>query len=335
MNEELVEECCGDEEPVDSIPAIKPPCSHDSCSFVWSKLSETGGKLGGEVRLRGGQTIQLDAACEPGEECGALACFVDQDGKFLGIDINLIGNPETLEDIGCTDDDGNDLYVNPIRRIRQADGSCGLGGLPIPLFPNVCESQAGCPVAIGEGQEGGTTAGCSSMCVSLKNESCYPMLMTPTIAINSANLGQGPLRYRLIPEVNGDTQTPINVFSGSGSCCETEPAGSGKTSEDGGADTTSAGDPAHTHEGGAHDHDGPSHTHTMVGDNSSQDYSGTVTPEQVTIQPGETLEYCIRTDVEYTDDFSGSASFNAGDIRLCISGASIVTPETIATIEGN
>jgi len=145
------------------------------------------------------------------------------------------------------------------------------------------------------------------------------MEVQPSVSIESARLGNSPITYRVTPKVNGEDGDPIEVFSGGGGCCETQSAGGGETSSDG--------DPAHTH-------DGPSHTHTMASSNADQVYSGTVTPSPVTVQPGESLEYCICQDVIYEDDFDGQAKFNVGTIRVCLRGQSIVNSTTIAALEG-
>jgi hypothetical protein len=283
---------------------------------MWALLSETGGKLGAHVRLRGGQKIQLEGE---DDNCGALACFTDADGNFLGIDIVLAGDPAVLEGVDCTDQDGNNLYSNPLRKIRQEDGSCAVGGLPIAVTDFKCESTTGCKVSLGDNEKGETEAACVELCVTYTNPSCYPMNVQPSVSIESARLGQSPIVYRIRPKVNGEDGDYINVFSGGGGCCETNEAGSGQTSQNG--------EPLHTH-------DGPSHTHTMVGSDSASIYSGTVTPGPITIQPGEQIEYCISQDVIYEDDFDGTAAFDVGNIRLCLNVQSIVNAETIAALEG-
>lgn len=324
--------CCDTENQVEGIPAEKPPCTEDTCSIEAVPLNEAGGKLAFKARTVGGNENQLAADEAAG---GVIECVYDADGNPLGLNVGLAGRPALLNGVACVDADGDSLYENPIREIRQTDGSYQLGGLPFPVIDNVCESDSGCDVALGEGQTGNTRAACTSLCATLENTSCYPMLMTPTIAIESARLGQAPITYRVTPQINGVEQDPIEVFSGGGGCCETEPAGSGETSTEGGQDTSSGGDPAHTHEGGSHSHDGPSHTHTMTGDGADSVYSGTISPEPVTVQPGESLQYCITTDVIYEADFSGAVDFNVGNVRVCVLGQSIVNATTIAALEAS
>lgn len=309
--------CC-DGGVVESIPDVKPPCSQDSCSWVWSKLRDTGGRLSGMVRLRGDQTVDVGVDCQDPDECGVIACY-ENNGDPLGLDVRLYGDPATLEEIDCLDDEGNNLYSNPLRKIRNPDGSCGLGVLPFPVQDKVCVEEDACESFLGEGQEGDVFSGCAkSVCVSITNPSCFPIVVTPSVTIQGAELGAAPVTYEVQPNINGQFDSKFPIFSSIGEC-SMNAAGTGETS--------SSGDPAHTHEG-------PSHSHNLDCGEARSTYSGTVNSLPVEVQPNESFSYCITPSIRYDGDVGGNVQYNYGQIIVCLDYASKVTPETIAALEG-
>lgn len=310
--------CC-DEDDVSSYPADPPPCTESTCSFVWRTLRESGGKLSGYVRLRGGSlTKQVGDDCLNEEDCGVLRCYVDRDGNDQGIDIDLFGDPTTLEDVTCLDEDGNSLYTNPLRRIKNVDGSCSLGTLPFPIQDTICSEGAGCDGFAPPGQDGDVHEGCApQVCATIENRSCYPMIVVPKMTIEGAELGGGPVRYEVQANTNGNFEEKIPVFSSAGGCTATM-AGTGATS--------SAGDPAHTHEG-------PDHTHT-VDCGGGATYTGTTEFAPVEIAAGASFTFCITPSIRYTGQVDDAFPLDFGKVRVCVDGRSKLTPETIAALEG-
>jgi hypothetical protein len=321
--------CCDPEvDPGDGYPAEPPPCTYESCSIGFLPMTVTRGALGAYVRLfgqSGASSERLPESCDPEDECGLLRCYIDSDGKNLGLGISLKGSPAALE-VDCTDEEGNDLYVNGLRAIKNPDGSCSLGTLPIPLQGKVCVDGSGqCTTTFPPGQEGdvfGSSAdgGCGpNPCVSLTNEGCFPMVVTPKITITGARLGPG-VTYQIQPNVQGNFEDSFDAFSNNAGDCTVSDAGTGATS--------SAGDPEHTHEG-------PSHSHTVNCNEGDQSYSGTIDRPLIQLGPGETLEFCASVSIRYDRDNEGGGLLNFGTVNVCLDYSSLVTPETIAALEGN
>ena len=171
MDDDEIADCCSDEEPT-GFPDLKPPCTVDTCGFEWASLADTNGRLGGSPRLRGSQPTKVVGddcdTCDDAEDCGVLRCFEDADGNQQGIDVDLFGDPITLGGVGeCVDENGDSLYENPLRRIRNIDGSCSLGVLPFPVQDIVCNEELGCGGLAGEGEADTVFTGCArQVCTS-------------------------------------------------------------------------------------------------------------------------------------------------------------------------
>lgn len=320
-------ECC-DDGPVDTgpgIPAMPPPCVSESCSIGVTNLSESKGTLRFFSKWLGGRGRPLlERVTEGFEEAGIMRCFIGPDGDTLGSGVSFFGNPATIA-VECLNEDGEDLYVNPVRRIRNRDGSVSLGGLPIPLQGKVCaEGQGQCTSQFPPGEEGesygsSNDGGCGpSPCVELTNRSCYPMLVTPRISVIGARLGPG-VTYQLQPNVQGNFQPSFPVFSNTQGECSTIAAGNG--------DTSSGGDPSHTHEG-------PSHSHTVECVTGAETFSGTIDRPLITLAPGGTLKFCVATSIVYERTVEAGGELNFGTVTVCLDYTSEVTPETIAALEG-
>ena len=267
----------------------------------------------------------MGEACDPADECGVLRCFADQDGKTLGVGISFAGNPDAI-DVDCTDEDGNSLYVNGIRKVRNDDGTCSLGTLPIPLQGKTCvESGGQCTTQFPPGEEGSSygsdaDGGCGpAPCTEITNQSCYPMIVTPKVTITDARIGPG-VTYQIQPNIQGNFGAAIDVFSNTQGGCTATAAGTG--------DTTSGGDPAHTHEG-------PSHTHTIDCAGGPETYSGTIDQPIVQIAPGETFKFCANASIKYERTVQDAGELNFGQVTACLEYTSLVTPETIAALEGS
>lgn len=321
-------------------PVIPPPCIHESCSVTPLTLDQTGGALGFEVRTRGGSLQkQLDATCDDPEDCGVIRCFIDPENNPQGLDVDLFGDPDRLDGVDCVNpDDGSNLYVNPIRRITNDDGSCSLGALPFPVFDIQCDTQEGCDGFYPPPSDQSATVyeNCGpELCTTITNFGCYPMLVVPKLTMIGAEV-TGPVTIEYQPNANGEFGNKFPVLSGSGFTCDSNSAGSGET---GAAEleTAGGGDPSHTHGIADHTHSGPSHSHTINCEASGRNTdSKTIEFDHVTIQAGETYNYCVTGSLRFDDpDYDQGGTVNYGQrVRLCLEGRSIINQDSIAQLEG-
>lgn len=324
-------------------PTFPPPCVMETCSIRPLPLDETRGRQGSEVRTRGGsRQIQLDATCGDPEDCGVLACYTDPEGGFQGLDVALYGDPERIDGIDCTDPDtGADLYINPIRRFTNPDGSCSQGALPFPVSDTVCEPVDGCdgyyPPPGSLTSDVWTNCG-PSICAEIKNMGCYPMLVRPTLEIFGSEI-EGPAQIEYQPNDVGGEGFGEKFATARGvwiACEETSTAGSGETSASGDAATSAGGGDSHTHDGPSHTHGGPSHTHDVdCVVKGGGVFSGVVPFDPVEIASGETYQFCVEGSVRFLEpDWPTGGVVNYGQVRLCLSGASIVNADTVGAFEG-
>lgn len=321
--------CCEDDEAVDQgsgFPALPPPCVGETCSIGVLPRNQTAGKLAMFARLFGRSASETITA-QHASEGGVLRCVNDPDGALLGLDVALADNPEALN-VSCTDADGVRNYVNGIRRVRSADGTYGLGTLPVALQDRVCVEGGGtCQGLYPEGQAG-STYGSSSITdcgpyleTTITNQSCYPMSVTPSISVTGARLGPGPVTYQLQPSIQGQAQSAFGIGSSNGqSSCSMLSAGSGATSD--------GGEPVHNH-------DGPAHVHTLECTSGSDNvFSTTVTRAPITLGAGESLQYSVQGSLLYLEDVATPGALDFGQVLLCLDYKSVVTPTTIAALEG-
>lgn len=333
--------CSDCEDGGEGVPAIQPPCTVDTCSTIALPLDETGGKLGFITRLRGSKGAafikRLKAGCDDPEDCGVLRCFVDADGNNQGLDVDLFGDPPLLTGVDCVDGDGESLYVNPLRRFKNVDGSCSLGVLPFPIQDLVCVEGGGCDGLYPVGSAGDVFEGCGpSICVNVVNVSCYPMIVVPKMTIEGAELGNAPVTYEVQPNINGSFQSKIPIVSGAGFACDMGNAGTGATTVDGDGDTAAGGADNHVHGITEHSHDGPSHSHSLDCSGTGRStYSGTTEFAPVEVAPGDDFTFCIDASMRYDGDVEEPGQLNYGTLRVCLDYRSKVTPETIAQLEGS
>lgn len=323
------------------LPALPPPCVEPTCSTFALPLDETGGRLGIVVRTRGGTLERQLTATDDADDCGVIRSFVAADGACQGLDLDFYGQPSNLTAIDCVDPaTGADLYINPIRRIQNVDGSCSVGGLPFPINDVVCEEIEGCdgyyPPPNSQTSEIWTNCG-PSLCATIKNNGCYPMIVKPTLEILGSEIG-GAAQIEYQPnEVSGEGfgtkfVTARGVYI---TCEETSNAGTGETTSSGGGETSSGGDPFHTHDVEGHVHKGPSHSHdvdcTVSGGGV---FSGVIPFAPKTIEAGESYDFCVVGSARFLDTESESGGIlNYGQVRLCLAGSSIVNTETVAALE--
>lgn len=307
--EDFCEDC--EDDVTEGIPDDPPPCTMDTCTAFFSTLREAAGRLAVNFRLRGGNRTKVVGedcpTCSDGEDCGVLKCFVDADGNYQGVDVDIFGDPATLEGIDCEDEDGNSLYSNPLRKIKNADGSCSLGVLPFPIQETVCNENNGCEGIAPEGEADTVHIACAEqVCSTIENRSCFPMTITPQVTVLDAETGPGTT-YELTPTLNGSDGEPNKLFSGNGSsgCSVVHVPG-----------------------------DSVGHN-VDCGDTTPTYHSGTISYPPVEIAAGESFTFCVAPSIRYDTDISEPFGYDFGDITVCLEGRSKVTAETISQLEGS
>lgn len=316
--------CCEPGTQTPGLPALPPPCTSNSCSIGVTNLDQSGGTLRHFLRTLGSAGSERLKVFIGDTAESVLRSFTDSDGNCLGTDVDFYGNPNSIGVDSCADASGNSLYVNGVRRVRNADGTVSLGTLPIAVQDMSCISGAGQCTALFPPGEAGATFGSStdggcgpSPEVELTNTSCYPMLVIPKITITDALLGPG-VSYQIQPQIQGQFEDTFSVFGNPTGGCETVAAGNGATA--------SGGDPAHTHEG-------PSHTHTVNCADGSIPYSGTIDRPPVQIEAGATFKFRSYSSIRYDRTVQGGGELNFGEVTVCLQGFSIVNPTTVAALE--
>lgn len=212
----FIENCPADT--TETLPVDPLPCVEDSCSVRFGTIREGLGKLIAFLRIPGSPAdITRDTTTTAGAVSGVLRNYRDTDGTCLGVDVALHNDPGPLTAPSCgVDSAGNSNYVNGLRRIAQGDGTHLLGTLPLPIQDRVCTEVAACTQVIAPDNAAGESfQGCNETdTVVIENTSCYPMIVVPSIDIESASIAAvGEVTYRVRPSENGSFTTSYEVFS--------------------------------------------------------------------------------------------------------------------------